>query len=499
MRRLLRRVGWILVAVLAAGCSRGPDESGLRSDVQARLDELFGRPVLAVQTLRRQGSAPYAAADDGAKQAIVYYNATLAFVEAYDPSDWSGLSPQLIAMSLGATDQGVVGLEAQGMAPGSELRAYGSLLYRRVGGEWRAAPLEARRPEERRPPGGAGPKSRADELVERLSRLVDTTPGLHGEREEIVAEELDRALQNIRLRLGAGPAQIVVATGPANGEYARFMESLEARLGKESPIRLAATEGSVSNAFLIDRDRARFGLVQSDVAAAAVAGDGLFAASGPLTDLRAVASLFPEPLHVVVRADSDIESLSGLADRRIVLGAAGSGTRLTALRVLAAAGLEAGAYVEGKAPGPGDALAMLARGEVDAVLEVVSAPWRQLWKVSRDAPLRLLPLESELAERVSAELPGIVPLDVPSRTYPGQTRAVRTVAATALLVANSAVPDETVASALETVFAAGDVPGGGISAARLSRRRALTGITIPLHEGAARYFESAGVQAPDGP
>jgi TRAP-type uncharacterized transport system substrate-binding protein len=49
---------------------------------------------------------------------------------------------------------------------------------------------------------------------------------------------------------------------------------------------------------------------------------------------------------------------------------------------------------------------------------------------------------------------------------------------------------------LQAVFAAGDSPRGGISAARLSRERALTGITIPLHDGAARHFESAGLLQP---
>ena len=73
--------------------------------------QLFGRKVLSVETLRRQGSAPYRAADDGAKQIIVYYNAVLRFAEVYDPSDWEGLSPTMIANALGAADEGIYGLE----------------------------------------------------------------------------------------------------------------------------------------------------------------------------------------------------------------------------------------------------------------------------------------------------------------------------------------------------------------------------------------------------
>jgi TRAP transporter TAXI family solute receptor len=82
---------------------------------------------------------------------------------------------------------------------------------------------------------------------------------------------------------------------------------------------------------MVDRGEARLGLVQSDVAAAAVTGDGLFAATGPLRKLRAAAALFPEPVHVIVRADSGLQSIADLAGHRVVLGNVGSGTRYTAL------------------------------------------------------------------------------------------------------------------------------------------------------------------------
>ncbi len=81
----IRLVLVMLLAVLAAACSRGPGEAVLAGDVQARLDTLFGRQVLVLRDLNRQGSAPYATAEDGARQAIVYFNARLEFVEAYDP------------------------------------------------------------------------------------------------------------------------------------------------------------------------------------------------------------------------------------------------------------------------------------------------------------------------------------------------------------------------------------------------------------------------------
>ena len=190
MRIFARTIVVVALALLAGACTRGPDEAGLERDVQARLDAVFGRPVLVVRTLKRQGSAPLAAAQDGARQAIVYYNARLEFTEAYRPSDWEGLSPQLIADALGATDQGVVGLGSRSMAPGTELRAYGSMVYRRTDEEWQATDASVEQPPSgRATPAGSGtqPPPAADLPLEPLPphlgdpALLVLQQGLHRE------------------------------------------------------------------------------------------------------------------------------------------------------------------------------------------------------------------------------------------------------------------------------------------------------------------------------
>ena len=505
MRSLLKSLALLTLALLATGCARGPDVEGLERDVQTRLDALFGGQVLVLQSLNRQGSAPYAAAADGASQAIVYYNATLEFAESYDPSNWESLNPQLVANALGATDEGIVGFGSRPMKPGAELRAYGSIVYRREGEGW--SPTGVQLPSAgatEAATAAAGTVPRADQLIRRLAEVVDTSPGLSQAKDEIVAEELDRALQNIQLRLDTGKQGFVVATGPEGGEYARFVASLGTRFGTPASsgvVRAAYTEGSVANAYMVDRGEARLGLVQSDVAAAAVTGDGLFAATGPLRKLRAAAALFPEPVHVIVRADSGLQSIADLAGHRVVLGNVGSGTRYTALQVLAAHGLEPGSYSEVEVVRVEDALKGLADGTVDAVIEVVSAPWSQLSQVAGLDSFRVLSLDPEAVGRIEAAVHGVVRLDIPARTYAGQEQPVRTVAATALLVANSDIPDAIVASVLETIFAASAAPGAGVSAARLSPANARVGVTIPLHDGAVSYFEqsSAGPRSTGAP
>lgn len=477
----------LIALALLAGCTRGPEPARLEADVQARVDELFGRRVLEVESFRRQGSAPYRAADDGAKQVIVYYNARFRMKEAYDPSDWQGLGPGMITSAIGAADEGIAGLKAGRNEPGTELRAYGSIVYRADGEGW--TPADQPGPRSAAMPAVAGGESDAEEMMRRLSELVQKSPARRGANNAIITEELAQALANIRLRTERGSDRVVVAAGPEGGEYSRFLASVIGRLNRKAGIEVAATAGSVENALLVDRGDARVGLVQSDVAAAAVTGDGFFAGTGPLGHLRAVASLFPEPVHVVVRADSGIQSLADLAGRKVSLGRVASGTRQTALRLLEAAGIAADDIAGIEAPTPQQALDRLAAGEIDAVIEVVSAPWRQLEVAMEGGQLRLLPLDSDTIARVSEEVHGLVPLDIPGRTYPGVSDDVPTVAATALLVARDDVPDALVRDTLELLYASAASGGAGMQATRLSKARATIGITIPMHPGAAGFFE----------
>jgi TRAP-type uncharacterized transport system substrate-binding protein len=100
----------------------------------------------------------------------------------------------------------------------------------------------------------------------------------------------------------------------------------------------------------------------------------------------------------------------------------------------------------------------------------------------------LLPLDPATIARVIEEVHGLVPLDIPGRTYAGVPDDLPTVAATALLVARDDVPDALVRDTLEVLYASAASGGAGMQATRLSKARATTGITIPMHPGATEYF-----------
>ena len=80
-------------------------------------------------------------------------------------------------------------------------------------------------------------------------------------------------------------------------------------------------------------------LAQADVASWAYHGTAVFKSKGAITNLRAIAALFPESIHLVVLKDSPINSLRDLKGKRVGLGEKESGTLADARIVLEAAGL----------------------------------------------------------------------------------------------------------------------------------------------------------------
>jgi TRAP transporter TAXI family solute receptor len=490
-----RPVVWagVVVGVTTAllGCARGPDEAALRREVEEKLTHQVKDGLFEVTSLGRKGSAPLPSDEQGTKRLVVYYNAALRFRQDYDFGGWEKLSPASLGYTLGATEKGLFGVKAQNRA-GEILYVYGSSTYAWSNGAWKSVAARpgavAAAPDRE----NTTPPSRSKQLIDKLAAMVNLPPpGPDPVQEAVIADELDRATGNIERRLARRRHVYTLASGPRGGEYARFGAALAASVKRrpEVAVRHAETEGSVQNAWLLARGEADFAIVQADVAAEAVAGRGQFARGGPLATLRALGSLFPEVVHIVVPAGSPIRTVDELRGKRVYLGEAGSGTRYSALAVLAAHGLgdrDLGETSEGKLD---EAARRLAAGQLDALFLTIAAPARGLQELAARRGIRLVALSNDRISRVVAGNAGLVAITLPSHTYAGQGDAVATVATAAVLVGTADATDAEVERLLAFVFAETDLAAtGSAEAVKVSKATALRGITIPMHPGASRFF-----------
>ena len=490
------RVCLLVLVLLFAGCSRGPDESALKAQVQQQMEKSLKPGLLELAALKRLGSSPLPAADNGVPRVLVYYNATLRLREGYDFKDWEGMSPATLAHVLGAKERGVFGVNVKENQPGDLLRVYGTGTFEQSANGWTAV-AAATRDVSKAPaePGSATPSINSKRYLDQLAAVVDVgPPGIDAKSDAIISEELEQALRAIARRRARTQELVTVASGPANGEYTRVVEALLGTLrkgGRKVNVIGVETEGSIENAFLIGRGQADLALVQSDVAWLASTGAGPFAVDGPLKRMVAIASLYPEPVHIVVPANSAIRSVDDLRGKRVDLGTPQSGTRINALSILQAHRIAAKDLAEARGDGPQAALHQLRSGRIDVFFSTVGAPARELQRVAAVFPIRLVPLSREVVQRLVAEQPGLVALQIPARTYPGQTEASATIAATSLLVGAVDKPDDEVKALLQLAFESTDyLAFGSAQGVKISRRTGLRGVAIPVHPAAAAYFKT---------
>ncbi len=263
-----------------------------------------------------------------------------------------------------------------------------------------------------------------------------------------------------------------------------------------APVLAAAqlSEGARANLLDLQAGRLEAALVDAPSAAWAQAGTGPFAAEGPIGGFRTVAALYPVALQVVTLERSGIRGIADLRGRRVSLDTPGSGTRAIARRVLAAYGVEDGAF-DARALEPGLALERLAAGKLDAFFALGALPLAAVARVNEIAEIRLLPVSAErLAE--DEELAATMrPASVPAGTYPGLP-AVETVATSELLVVGERLDADLVYAATARLWAAEAVsrlravhPAGG----GFAIEEAPAALAAPLHPGAERFYRERGI------
>ncbi|MBP6683056.1 MAG: TAXI family TRAP transporter solute-binding subunit [Halioglobus sp.] len=484
----------VLLAVLLSGCERGPATDVLQQALQERLDTHFQQDLFSVPEFRRTGSAPFRNLEDGTSGVYAYFDAELEFLQDYSLSDWRELNLGTLAYAIGAAESGIEGFRAQGNERGDLLRVHGRFAYKADGeGGWvsldqQSSPRPSGKPQAPADSPGPNPES---VLAAARSLLGDGYEYKVDSRAALVVEELRGAIDRIDLRTATLEGKITLGSGTAQGTYYSFGEALSRYAGQRGiALFNAASEGSLENASRLQASRLDFGLVQSDVAQ--LLHRGLTSAGFyPYNELRAVASLWPEAVHLLTLEGSGITQLSDLKGRRVAVGERGSGSRVNALLIGLAAELNGDPLPAIREISLARGIAQLEKGEVDALFltEAIPAPAVQKLASYRN-DLRFVPMPTELFAKLAQKHYAYYPLTVPARTYPGQLEPFTTFGLAAALVTHRNVEDKKVEQMLELLTSGGDeLARKYYRAAFISSETMRLGLAVPLHPAAERFYE----------
>ena len=260
-----------------------------------------------------------------------------------------------------------------------------------------------------------------------------------------------------------------------------------------------STEGSVANVMGIAEGTLESGLSQADISYWAYQGERIFKDSGPIANLRTIANLYPEAVHIVVRRDSGINSIRELRGKRVSLDREGSGTRVDALSILAAYGLTPEDF-EAEALAPGDAADQLRAGKLDAFFLVVGTPAKGIIDLAEDSLISLLPITGPEAEEVRKRYPFFHEDRIAAGTY-FNVPSTQTLSLGAQWLVSADVPEDLVYGMTQALWHENTRPlldNGHPKGRLIDVDSAFDGLVVPMHPGAVRYYLDAGISPPDG-
>ncbi len=257
-----------------------------------------------------------------------------------------------------------------------------------------------------------------------------------------------------------------------------------------------STSGSVENVEAIARGAMESGFCQADVAYWASTGTGIFEALGARANIRSIANLYPETLHLIVRQDLGARRVSDLRGKRVSVDREGSGSRVDAILVLEAYGLRAD-DLELVSAAPGEAADLLRAGELDAFFMVVGAPGQAIADLAEDSLITLIPIDGPEAEALAASHPFLAQSDIPAGTY-FNVPYTQTLSVGAQWLVGADLPEEQIYEITRALWHDNtrELLDSGHPKGRLIRiETALEGLGVPLHPGAERYYQEMGLLA----
>lgn len=256
-----------------------------------------------------------------------------------------------------------------------------------------------------------------------------------------------------------------------------------------------STGGSIYNLNTIRSGELDMGVVQSDWQYHAYNGTSRFEDDGAFRELRAVFSVHPEPFTVVARRDAEIENFEDLKGKRVNIGNPGSGQRGTMEVLMEAYGWTMDDFQLASELKPAEQSKALCDNKIDAMVYTVGHPSGSIQEATTACDTVLVEVSGDVVEQLIEENSYYREATIDGGMYPGNPDDVLTFGVGATFVSSTNSSPEVVYQVVKAVFENFDTftrlhPAFSV----LKKEEMITdGLSAPLHDGAKRYYEEAGL------
>lgn len=301
---------------------------------------------------------------------------------------------------------------------------------------------------------------------------------------------------------------LIIATATTGGTYypvgVAIGTLISIKLAKGDQITATAinSAGSGENVQMLKNKEAHLAILQSLFGLNAYNGEGPYEGK-PVKDFRSVTMLWENVEHFALLSKhvktGTIEDLKGLGEK-FSIGKRGSGTEGSGRTILASLDIdpEKEMTLEFLAYTP-SAQAMM-DGRIVGMNTPAGPPVAavtQLYAQLGDKKVKVLDFTDEQLAMIQKQYPIWNRFVVKAGTYPGQTKDIQTISQPNFLAVQPDVSEETVYKITKTIYE--NLPflvGIHKATKAMSLDRAISGLPVPLHAGAAKYYQEQGIQIP---
>ena len=262
--------------------------------------------------------------------------------------------------------------------------------------------------------------------------------------------------------------------------------------------------GSGENVKLLRENETQFAILQGLYGSYAWNGTGPVAKDGPQTNLRSVTMLWQNVEHFVVKSEyaktGTIADFVAMKGKTVGFGKKNSGSLGSSKKILANLGVDIDKQYELFYGGYGALTAALQDGKADGVNTPAGVPVGAVTKLfaAKGKDVTLLGFTPEQAKQADGGLHLWTPYLIKAGTYPGLDKDVTTIAQPNFLAVRADVSEEDVYQITKTIYEnLGFLQSIHKATLVMELNKAMAGLPVPLHPGAARYYKEAGLTIPD--
>ncbi len=293
---------------------------------------------------------------------------------------------------------------------------------------------------------------------------------------------------------------ISIGGGPTGGTFNYFANGFAIYIPRvESDIRASAegSGGSVENVRRVSSGDFDFGLSYAVDMGLANIGQ-LPQDERKYENIRSIGYLFGAPGQLIVRANSDFKSAKDLKGRRVAVGNAGSGAATAAERFFR----HIGVWDEMRPQflGYSAAASAFQDRQIDAFWVLVGYPNASVIEAATQVNIRLIDIGKDAEESDFYDAYAYAGMSIPQGTYPNMEADAHVFQDSTIFITRDDVDEDVVYRMTKAIWSKEGLAymRQAHSAAReMTMEQNFKNASMPLHKGAARFWEEQGIEIPE--